>query len=251
MSFLSGLKDFGSKALGFLQSDSIGSNLAKTALLGFATYKLNQSLNKGNDAGKDSPSRVQVPVNSNNSIPIVYGSAYVKGIVTDAILSSDRKKMYFVLTISEKTGNLINGNASEFSFIEAYRDGLRIEFQSNGYSVQAVHSEDGDSLALDGLIKVYPFNGDSESPTTFATESVGNTSNAYDIIPIWTSTDQMNDLHFVIVEITYNAEKDIRSLGDWTFKVNNSMTLPGDVLFDYMTNTRYGAGIPEEELNKS
>jgi hypothetical protein len=27
------------------------------------------------------------------------------------------------------------------------------------------------------------------------------------------------------------------------------MTLPGDCVFDYMTNTRYGAGIPKEEID--
>jgi hypothetical protein len=30
--------------------------------------------------------------------------------------------------------------------------------------------------------------------------------------------------------------------------MKNTMTLPGDVLYDYMTNTRYGAGIPEAEI---
>jgi hypothetical protein len=28
------------------------------------------------------------------------------------------------------------------------------------------------------------------------------------------------------------------------------MSQPGDVLFDYMTNTRYGAGINEQEIYK-
>lgn len=60
----------------------------------------------------------------------------------------------------------------------------------------------------------------------------------------------MNDLNFVVVSVRYNAEKDIRNLGEWTFRVRNTMKQPGDVLFDYMTNTRYGAGIPEAEINK-
>lgn len=252
MSFLSGLKDFGSKALGFLQSDTLGGNLAKTALLGFATYKLNQSISKNNDAQKDQPSRVQANVSSTNSIPVIYGDAYVKGIITDAIQPvGDKGLMYFVITISEKTGNLINGNASTFSFIEAYRNGLRVEFASDGYSVASFIDDEGTRLEINNLVKVYPFNGDSESPTSFTTEASGNTSNAYSIIPTWNSNDMMNDLHFVVVSMRYNAEKELRDLGEWTFKVRNSMKLPGDVLFDYMTNTRYGAGIPEAEINKS
>jgi hypothetical protein len=33
------------------------------------------------------------------------------------------------------------------------------------------------------------------------------------------------------------------------FKIQNSMTLPGDCIYDYMTNTRYGAGIDPAEIN--
>lgn len=251
MSFLSGLKDIGGKALGFLQGGSLGGNLAKTALLGFATYKLNQSMNKGNDAQKQQPSRVQAPVKSTNSIPIIYGDAYTKGIVVDAHQpTGDKGLMYFVIAISEKTGNLIDGSASQFSFLEAYRNGLRVDFATDGVTVQSLIDDEGTSLQLTNELKVYPFNGDSESATSFTSEGSGNTANAYDIMPSWTSTDMMNDLNFVVVAVRYNAEKDVRNLGDWTFKVRNTMKQPGDVLFDYMTNTRYGAGIPEAEINK-
>lgn len=251
MSFLSGLKDIGSKALGFVQSDSIGSNLAKTALLGFATYKLNQAINKDNDAQKQQPSRLQSTVESSNSIPVIYGSAYTKPIVVDAHQPAfSRGLMYFVMVVSEKTGALIDGTNSEFSFLEAYRNGLRVDFAANGIDVQSLIDDEGTRLDLDGEIKIYPFAGSSEIPANFTTETAGNTSNAYDIMPSWTNTDLMTDLNFVIVSIRYNAEKDIRDLGEWTFKVNNTMKLPGDVLFDYMTNTRYGAGVPEAEINK-
>ena len=61
----------------------------------------------------------------------------------------------------------------------------------------------------------------------------------------------MNNLAFVLVSIVYNAEKNLTGLGNMQFKVTNTMKQPGDVLFDYMTNARYGAGIPEAEINKS
>lgn len=251
MSFLSGLKDLGGKALGFLQSDTLGGNLAKTALLGFATYKMNQSVNKANDANKEQPSRIQASVDSTNSIPVVYGDAYVKGIIVDAHQPvGDKGLMYFVVAISEKTGNLIDGTASAFSFREAYFNGLRVDFDADGFSISQLIDEEGTTKAMDGLIKVYPFNGNSTSATTFTSEATGNTSNAYDIMPNWDSNDMMNDLNFVVVSVRYNAEKDIRNLGEWTFKVRNTMKQPGDVMFDYMTNTRYGAGIPEAEINK-
>jgi hypothetical protein len=58
----------------------------------------------------------------------------------------------------------------------------------------------------------------------------------------------MNDLIFALVRVDYNREKNVTGLGDVTFEVSNSMFLPGDVLNDYMTNTRYGAGIASAEI---
>jgi hypothetical protein len=53
----------------------------------------------------------------------------------------------------------------------------------------------------------------------------------------------MSDLVFAIVKVDYNRDKNVTSIGDYQFKITNSMKLGGDCLFDYATNTRYGAGI--------
>jgi hypothetical protein len=45
-----------------------------------------------------------------------------------------------------------------------------------------------------------------------------------------------------------NKDKGITGLPNMRFHVTNSMTLPGDCLLDYMTSTRYGAGIPREGI---
>jgi 1-deoxy-D-xylulose 5-phosphate reductoisomerase len=58
----------------------------------------------------------------------------------------------------------------------------------------------------------------------------------------------MNNLVFAIVEVTYNKTKNVTSLPNMSFAIQNSMTMPGDCLWDYMTNTRYGAGIPASEI---
>jgi hypothetical protein len=77
-------------------------------------------------------------------------------------------------------------------------------------------------------------------------------NNAYTVMPGWTSNHTMSDLIFAIVRIDYNKEdKDISKIGNMKFKLTNSMTLPGDCMYDYMTNTRYGAGIPAAEINVS
>ena len=72
---------------------------------------------------------------------------------------------------------------------------------------------------------------------------------AWSIMPGWTSAHTMNDLVFAIVKVEYNKEKNVTKLGKLDFKIRNSMTEPGDCLYDYMTNTRYGAGIDPQEIN--
>jgi hypothetical protein len=58
----------------------------------------------------------------------------------------------------------------------------------------------------------------------------------------------MGGLVFVILRMDYSKEKNITGIGDLTFVLNNTMYKAGDCLADYMTNTRYGAGIPSTEI---
>jgi hypothetical protein len=59
----------------------------------------------------------------------------------------------------------------------------------------------------------------------------------------------MNELVFALVKVTYNAEKNITNLPDFKFALSNTLTKPGDCLYDFMTNSRYGSGIPASEIN--
>lgn len=72
---------------------------------------INGNPNKGNNSASGSQGgRIQVPPATNNKIPVVYGSAYVNGIITDARLKSlggiDNDTMYYCLVLSEYTNNL-------------------------------------------------------------------------------------------------------------------------------------------------
>jgi len=252
MSFIDTLGNVAKSAGAFLKGNSLGSSLAKTAILGFALNKVNKSMNKANEV-PDTGARVQVNPNTNAHIPVVYGEAYVPGIITDAYMSpGNNKEMYFCVTLSEKTGALINGSPSTFSFKEAYIDGLRLRFQSDGNTVDLAYDEDGNSTdKFQGLIEMYPYKDGSTSPALFTSETTGNLAAAYSIMPHWSSTNMMSSLCFVIVKVTYNKEKKITNLGNLQFRVENSMTQPGDVLNDYLTNTTYGAGLPSAEVYTS
>lgn len=58
----------------------------------------------------DNGVRQQVPPSSTNSIPVVYGDAYLGGAFVDAALSTDAKTMYYALVISHISPN------GQFSF---------------------------------------------------------------------------------------------------------------------------------------
>lgn len=257
MSLLSTIVDLGKSAVKAISGNSVGSTLAKTAALGFALNAVNKSLNKQNTKPSAADSsraarenRVQQSPNSQHSVPVVYGSAFVGSIVTDAVLANDNKTMFFVMTICEKTGRLFSNNqASAFSFLEVYWDGAKINFQSDGITVASIVDEDGvTSVDPAGLIKIYCYAGNSTTPVVPIGFVNNNLLPAYSIMPGWTTNHTMNDLVFAVVRVDYNAEKQITGLGEISFKIQNSMDLPGDVLYDYITSTRYGAGIEESEI---
>jgi len=251
MSFIDSIVGFGKQAFGFLKGNSIGSSLARTALLGYALNRVSKSANKANEAVVDKGTTVTVDPDTQHSVPVLYGEAFVQGKITDAHLEANNTHLWVCFTLCEKTGNLIDGTPSAITFQEIYIDNFRIGFRDNGHTVETIWDDSNNSSTVwDGLIDVYPFNGGSTSPAQFYTETAGNSANAYDLMPNWSSTDTMNDLVFCLIRFKYNKKQKLTTIGrDIKFKLSNSMTQPGDVLNDYLTNTRYGAGIPATEIN--
>lgn len=253
MSFIDDIVDVGSTALKWLGGTGIGPQLAKTAITGFALNKLLSSVNKSNEGAKDtSYSRIQLDPDMEHKIPVVYGTAVVSGIITDAALTNANRSMYYVITLCEKTGNtnLGAGAASTFTFKKIYWDDNELIFDSDGITVTSWRDRDGNvDTTPNGLVRVWCFAGNSSTPVVPYLYSNSSLVNAYEIMPNWTSNHTMSDLIFAIVKVDYNTEdKKINQIGNMKFKLTNSMNKPGDCMYDYMTNTRYGAGIPAAEI---
>ena len=264
MSFIDDIVDFGSSVLdvgksvvGYLGGNSIGSQLAKTALLGFAMNQISKNVNKQNNLPQTSTTpepdrgvRLQVNPDTNHKIPVVYGSAHLGGIITDAQISNNNLTMHYVITICEKTGTLLSDDSnSVFTFEDIYWNDQRIVFDIDGRT--AAYTVDRDSnvdYSVAGQVKVYCYAGSSNSPVLPDNYSSSGLQPAYSIVPNWTSAHTMNDLIFAVIRVDYNKEKGITQIPDIRFHITNSMTQPGDCLYDYMTNTRYGAGIDPTEI---
>lgn len=255
MSFLDDIVDF---AGGIINSNGIGANLAKTALLGYGLNKITASINRDNakpeTARTNQPDpgvRLQVDPDPSHKIPVLYGTAYTGAIVTDAVLADSNQSLYTVFTISEMTGTLLSDNTqSTMAFDTIYMNDQRLIFKADGITVDySVDREGNVDRSLDGLMTVRCYAGGSASTYNVAPTGYSITpATAWSFVPNWTSSYTMNDLVFACVKMTYSSAKNLTAIPTMKFQLTNSMTLPGDVLYDYMTSTRYGCGLDPAEI---
>jgi hypothetical protein len=258
MSWIDSIVDFGSKAVDWFKENPKGGAIVRSIGSAIVLNQVQKSINKENQTPSAAESnkpdlgvREQVDPDTDSSIPVVYGTAFTSGKVIDAQLTDSNTTMWYCLAICEKTGPLINGTASVITIDSVYWNENLVTFDTtDGVTVQSFTSEDGVvSTNPNGLIKMYFYNNGSSNqigPGGYAiTPSV-----AYGLMPEWTSNHTMDELVFCLVKVTYSRAAQVTGLGNIQFKVRNTMTQPGDVINDYLTNTRYGAGIAAEEINQ-
>lgn len=256
MSILDNLSDIGAGVIDWVTGNSNSAALARAAGLGYLLNQLNKSTNNDNKTEKPVTeiktqwSREQIDPDTSNAIPILYGSGFIGGMVTDAVLSDDQQTMWYVLTICEKTGTLKStGQDSVITFQKIYWDDCELVFKSDGITVEKQITEDNhESSDMSGLVQFYLYNNGSGTPCKLYGYGSGATQPAYSIFPNWTPEHTMDQLVFAIIKVKYNAEKNVTGLGTIQFKLSNTLKKPGDVLYDYMLNTRYGAGINADEV---
>lgn len=233
---------------------NVASALAKTALLGYASRLLNGNTNPAANqpaAAPDPGVRLQLNPSTDNQIPVLYGSAYFGGNITDAQLSSDYKKMTYCLTLAETTGELLStGGQTSYVFNNVYLNNNRVVFKADGYTVDyTLDSAGNQDISARDLIKVYFYKGQTGIQPSGKS---GTTPNPWTIMPGWTQADYpMTGLLYAIVEVTYNRDKNISGIPDCIFHITSSMSLPGDCLVDYMLNSRYGGNISVYDIDGS
>jgi hypothetical protein len=180
--------------------------------------------------------RVTVPPASENKIPVVYGSVWQQGIITDARISNENKTMTYVLVLSEKT------QTGTWSVGDIYWGESKLSFKPDGFTVASSTDPDGQTNTnLDGLVRIRVYAGGVESENQIFPGP--NPENARTILGESDSNYTLRDLVFAVVQLDYNSEKNVTGLPVIKFQLNNTLKNPGLVWYDYMTSTRYGAGI--------
>lgn len=234
--------------------------LARSAILFQSMKKLQDQINEENAKKNPQPTKLDFKTSAENHIPVVYGDAFVKGTATDARIASADCVLWVCLTLCEVTGDLLSTedltdpdnpvyDASEITFEDLLIENQKVTFQDDGITVASLEDEDGNvNEDVNGLIKIYLYNNGSESPAILGENDAGATDNAYNLFPGWTSSHTMDELVFALVRVEYNAVKKVTTLPDIQFKLSNTMRKPGDCIWDYLRNTRYGAGLTDEQI---
>jgi hypothetical protein len=199
-------------------------------------------------------SRVQVPPAGDNKIPVIYGSAYVGGIVTDLSITSDNQTLYYCMALCEVTNTegFLGGAADVITFGNVYWGGKKVVFNANGYDVDSLLDESTglSDTSVAGDLAFYFYNNGSSAPTNtafpaYSTQVMGSSALTYQ----WTSAQAMTNCAFVVVKITYNQDANLTGMQDTKFQVTNARKAPGDCFLDYLTSERYGAAIPYADVD--
>lgn len=201
-------------------------------------------------SGPDPGNRQQVPPATNNKLPVVYGTAWVGGIVTDLTITTDNQKLYYVLALAEVTNTNPGQTPDEYTFGDIYWGGKKVIFDPTGYVVASLYdpSTGITDTSIAGKIKIYLYSNGSNKPYNqiLNAQTVLSASN---LTYKWDAFKQMTNCAFAIVELTYSQTANIRGLEQTSFQISNPRTIPGDCIYDYLVNTRYGAAIPVGQID--
>jgi hypothetical protein len=223
---------------------------------------INGNPNKGANSAQSQGGRIQVPPATNNKIPVLYGSAFVNGIITDAHITNKNQRMIYSLVLSEKVNAC---SVADYTLGDIYWNDLKLVFETSAPHkvlkgtkiVDGIESPDDNFKSKDGknLVEIRIYAGGAEAsnqifPTTdkIAAYDYVNSNDSTDAF--WTqANNKMTGLVFAIVKINYDGDKGFTGLPNVTFNLKNTLTNPALVMLDYLKSDRYGANIPESQIN--
>ena len=183
---------------------------------------------------------------SDNKLPIVYGTGWVGGIVTDLSITSNNQVMYYVLSLSECTGT-----SDTITFGDIFFGGKKCVFDpTNQYQVTGLldQSTGLTDTTVNGYLSIYLYRKGSSTPTNSSVSAISVMQDS-SLVYKWDSNKLMTNCAFAIIKITYNENANLTGLQQTKFQLTNSRTSPGQCFLDYMTSTTYGAAIPSSGVD--
>jgi hypothetical protein len=189
--------------------------------------------------------RQQIPPAGDNKIPVIYGSAYVGGIITDLTISNDNQDVYWVFALSEVTNTETGGTPDTITFGNVYWGGKLCVFDGTDLTkvVGLLDESTGETQDISGYMNVYLYSNGSNNPANSSQTAISVLS-ASNLVYKWDSSKLMSNCAFAIIHLKYNQDRNLTALNQTRFQLTNSRHSPGDCFLDYLTSTRYGAAIP-------
>lgn len=255
------MASFLTAAAAAIGSSSIGSALVRILVAYGVSRLINKATGQDNGSGAvDQGVRLQAAPDTTNPIPLLYGSAYLGGKITDAQLTDANQTMWYCLTLAEVptavTTRLSDNAAITTSVDEIYWNNQRVYFKADGITVDYLVNQDGivDTSPRD-LVKIYLYSNGSFNPmlpsdlAEYISPLPAVPGDARGLFPAWDNTFRMAGLTFVLVKVSYNRDKGITGLPELQFKVSNNLFKPGDAIYSFLTNNISGASLTAEEID--
>jgi hypothetical protein len=193
-------------------------------------------------------SNLQVQPATNNKLPVVYGTTYIGGTITDLSITSNNQDLYYVLSICEVTGGY---TPDTISFGNIYFGGKLCIFDGTDLT-KVVGLKDQSTGTVDNSVSdhlnIYLYNNGSNSPVN-SSQSAISVMQSSGLTYTWDSTKLMSNCAFAIVHLNYNQNASLTNIQQTQFEVTNPRSNTGDVFYDYLTNTIYGAAIPTSQID--
>ena len=194
--------------------------------------------------------RQQIAPATDNKLAVVYGTAFVGGTIIDLSISEDNQNLYYVMALSEVTGTETGQTVSTFSFGNIYWGGKLVNFQANGYTVASLTDQSTGLVdsTVNGLLEFYLYRNGSSTPTNSPFSAIDVMTNPY-LVYKWDASKTMTNTVFAIIHIAYNTDANLTGIQPTKFQITNNLTNTGDVIYDYLLNTRYGGAIPAYQID--
>ena len=193
-----------------------------------------------------------LPAAGDNKLPVVYGTAWLGGIITDLSITSNNQDLYYVISLCEVTNTETGGTPDTITFGDIYYGGNKVIFSTTAgelFKVTGLLDEStGVTQNVSGNMDIYLYKNGSNNPTNSGLTAI-QVMQTSGLVYTWDVTKLMTNAAFAIVHIKYNATLNITALQQIRFKVTNSRSAPGDCFLDYFTSTRYGAAIPLAQID--
>jgi hypothetical protein len=224
------------------------------ALVVSKAFNNQPSFDFGDSGSSPNPgNRQQVPPATDNKLPVVYGTAFVGGTITDLSISSNNQELYYVLSICEVTNTNLGQQADNIDFGDVYYGGKKVIFaDATSPDVTGLLDESTGltDTTVAGKIQIFMYRNGSNAPAR-GTQSAIEVMQTSGLVYTWDASKLMTNCAFAILHLSYSQTANIRGIETTKFQVTNSRTDTGSCFSDYFTNTRYGCAINSTQIDSA